>query len=277
MITINENTKLATILKQHPGALNVIVNISSKFEKLRNPILRKLMAGRTSIAMASKIGGCTLNDFFEKLQTLGFEVNNATNIVEKDEIKQLPDFLKNIKQDQIVELDVRPVIEGGKDPLNIILEKIKYLQPGQILKITNTFEPTPLILLLNKQGFESYADVIHDDLVLTYFFKRDEIKFTEPSIKNDASIGWDTVMQRFEGKLKTIDVTKMEMPLPMHTILDSLKDLPDDNALFVYHKRIPVYLLPELAERKFDYRIKEIKDGEVHLLIFKNENVCCNQ
>lgn len=270
MITVNENTKLATILKQHPGALNAIVSISSKFEKLRNPILRKLMAGRTSVAMASKIGGCTPNDFFKKLQTLGFEVKNTTSIVEKNEIKLGPDFLKNIMPEQIVELDVRQVIKAGKDPLNIILEKIKYLQTGQVLKITNTFEPTPLMLLLNKQGFESYADVVNDDLVFTYFFKRDEIKFTEPFIKNDTAAGWDIVMQKFAGKLKTIDVTKMEMPLPMLTILDLLKDLPRDNALFVYHKRIPVYLLPELADRKFDYRIKEIKDGEVHLLIFKN-------
>ena len=53
MMTINANTKIGTILKQHPAALDVIVSISPKFEKLRNPILRKLMAGRASIAMAS--------------------------------------------------------------------------------------------------------------------------------------------------------------------------------------------------------------------------------
>jgi hypothetical protein len=35
--------------------------------------------------------------------------------------------------EQIVELDVRPVIEGGKAPLKIILEKVKYLQTGQVL------------------------------------------------------------------------------------------------------------------------------------------------
>jgi hypothetical protein len=27
--------------------------------------------------------------------------------------------------------------------------------------------------------------------------------------------------------------------------------------------------LPELADRKFDYRIKDVADGEVYLLIFK--------
>ena len=59
------------------------------------------------------------------------------------------------------------------------------------------------------------------------------------------------------------------LPLPMLTILDELEKLPNGNALYVYHKRIPVFLLPELQERKFEYRIKEISDGEVHLLIFK--------
>jgi hypothetical protein len=59
------------------------------------------------------------------------------------------------------------------------------------------------------------------------------------------------------------------MPGPMMAILDAIESLPPETALFVYHKRIPVFLLPELKEKKFDYRIKEIADNEVHLLIFK--------
>ena len=74
MKTINANTKIAFLIKQHPDALDAIVSLSPKFEKLRNPILRKLMAGRASIAMASKIGGCSVSDFFVKLKDLGFEV-----------------------------------------------------------------------------------------------------------------------------------------------------------------------------------------------------------
>ena len=60
------------------------------------------------------------------------------------------------------------------------------------------------------------------------------------------------------------------MPGPMLTILDALENLPSETALFVYHKRIPVFLLPELKEREFDFRIKEVGDSEVHLLIFKD-------
>ncbi|RYZ25802.1 MAG: DUF2249 domain-containing protein, partial [Chitinophagaceae bacterium] len=57
---------------------------------------------------------------------------------------------------------------------------------------------------------------------------------------------------------------------PMLAILEALDHLPNETALYVYHKRIPVFLLPELAQKGFEYRIKEINEGEVHLLIFKN-------
>ncbi|HUN15972.1 MAG TPA: hypothetical protein PK622_04145 [Saprospiraceae bacterium] len=55
----------------------------------------------------------------------------------------------------------------------------------------------------------------------------------------------------------------------MLTIIDKLESLNVDTALFVYHKRIPVFLLPELKEKKFNFLIKEIDNNEVHLLIFK--------
>ena len=78
------------------------------------------------------------------------------------------------------------------------------------------------------------------------------------------------ILNRFKGKLETVDVRNLEMPLPMHTILEALDVLSSDKALFVYHKRIPVFLLPELEERNFSTRIKEISEAEVQLLIYKD-------
>lgn len=266
---INAKTKIATLLKQNPGALDAIISISPKFEKLRNPLLRKLMASRTTIAMASKVGGCSVEDFFKKLQPLGFEIDSQTK-EEESEIKPLPGFLKNAEARNIIDLDVRPVIESGKDPLRMIQQKVSELQPGQVLKIINTFEPTPLIQLLGKQGFESYTDTIETDLIYTYFFKKDSGKFSFEKADTTNSKDWEELIKRFENCLVTVDVRHLEMPLPMHTILDALNQLPDHKALYVYHKRIPVFLLPELEERKFSFRVKEIREGEVHLLIYKD-------
>ena len=157
---INSDTKIAAILKQNPAALDAIVSITPKFEKLRNPLLRKLMAGRTSIGMASKISGCDITDFFDMLEPLGFEIDDTYKKLLNEEKPDLPSFFNSLKPGQIKEFDVRPIIEEGEDPLKLIVKKIKSIQPGEALKIINSFEPTPLILLLKKQGFESLS-LIH--------------------------------------------------------------------------------------------------------------------
>ncbi len=268
MIKINANTKITTILKQHPDALEAIISISPKFNKLRNPLLRKLIASRTSIAMASKVGGVSVNDFFGKLQPLGFEVDRSI-AEEKNEGQQpVPDYLKNAGQDKITELDVRPVIDSGKDPFSMILQSVRQLEQGGILKLINSFEPAPLIPILGKQGFEAYVEHVSDNLVHTYFYKTGSNIMKEP-VKPENSEDWQSKLDRFKDNLITIDVRNLEMPLPMLAILEELDKLPQGKGLFVHHKRIPVFLLPELAERKFEYRIKEVSDGEVYLLIYK--------
>lgn len=269
MKPISANTKIAHLLKAHPDALEAIISIDQKFDKLRNPLLRKELAGRTTIAMASKMAGCQIDDFFSKLKPLGFEIDTETKPV-VEEKKELPSFITTLTKNKIIDFDVRELLASGNDPLTLILDKVKSVQAGEALKVINTFEPVPLIKMLEKQGFDVYADVISNELVETYFYKKSDKTTIEVKPKEGANSGWDEVMQRFTGKLVTVDVRELDMPQPMLTILDELDKLSADVALYVYHKRIPVFLLPELSDRKFDFRIKEISEGEVHLLIFKS-------
>ncbi len=269
MLTINANTKIGALLKESPDALEAIISISPKFNKLRNPFLRKVMASRATINMASKVGGCSVNDFFEKLEPLGFAIDKSNGAVDSAEQNEVPAFVRTIKVADIIELDVRTEIETGKDPFNLILNNVKQLQQGQTLKLINSFEPVPLIPILEKQGFESYVETINDNLVYTYFHKNQDLKFNEADTSN-ASEGWDDMLERFNDNMETVDVRQLEMPLPMLTILEALDTLPEGKALYVIHKRIPLFLLPELSDRNFDYRIKEVGDGEVYLLIFRS-------
>ncbi|MBS1669237.1 MAG: DUF2249 domain-containing protein [Bacteroidetes bacterium] len=268
MKAINGNTKISSIIKEHPDALEAIISLSPKFNKLRNPLLRKLMASRTSIYMASKLGDCSMEDFSTKLEPLGFVFDKDVAVETYEKEKPKPAFMQNLDNDSILTLDVRPEIEKGKDPLNLIMKGIKQLKPGQVFRLVNSFEPIPLKQLLEKQGFESYAETIDNNQVDTFFYKKNEVELNEPVVARDAE-GWVRALGHFEGKMEKVDVRQMEMPMPMLSILDALEKLKPDHALYVTHKRIPVFLLPELVERKFDYRIKEVADGEVYLLIFK--------
>lgn len=266
---INANTKISKILKQNPEALEAIISITPKFEKLRNPLLRKLMAARTSIGMASNIAGLSVEKFFEKLHPLGFEPDRETAPESNTQRPKLPAYFNSLNAAQIVEFDVRPIMEAGEDPLSLIVQKVKSIPEKGALKIINSFEPTPLISLLEKQGFESFVDKVDNETVETYFYKTSDAPVEIKEVENNSE-GWDELVKKFESKTETIDVRQLEMPQPMMSILAAIEKLPEDKALLVYHKRIPVFLLPELRERKMDYRIKELAPGEVRLLIFKD-------
>lgn len=271
---INAQTKIAAVLKQHPDALETIIKLSPDFKKLRNPILRKLMAGRTSISMAAKIGGVTPEDFFEALKPLGFETDlNKPVIDEKPERKPFPDGLKALSSDKIIRFDVRTMLADGADPLREIQQKVKELRDGEALNIINTFEPVPLIKLLEKQGFSTYVDEVADDQYETYFYKTGgSQEKVELAADAETSGDWNEILKKYEGKLQEVDVRHLEMPMPMMTILEALETLPEEKALYVHHKRIPVFLLTELRDRNFDFRINDVADGEVYLLIFKNND-----
>ena len=180
-----------------------------------------------------------------------------------------PEVISNLEPEQLVQLDVRPVLAGGTDPFQLIMAKINELQEGQALEIINTFTPAPLITVLKRQGFSAYTEMVNDQLVHTFFYKDPEATAPVTSANESIRSHWDEVNARFADNLLFADVRDLEMPEPMIRILEALDTLPGGKALFVYHKKLPVFLLPELAERKFDYRVNEIAPGEVHLLIFR--------
>jgi uncharacterized protein (DUF2249 family) len=180
-----------------------------------------------------------------------------------------PEVLSNLQPEQLVQLDVRPVLAGGTDPFQLIMGKINELGVGQVLEIINTFIPAPLITVLGRKGYSAYTDMVNDQLVHTYFYKDPAAAKPESSANESIRSHWDEVNARFADNLVFADVRDLEMPEPMIRILETLDTLPEGKALFVYHKKLPVFLLPELKERKFDYRVNEIAPGEVHLLIFR--------
>lgn len=268
---INADTKLSHILKSNPEALEVIVSIHPHYKKLRNPVLRKLMTGRTSIRQAAKLGGCVPEDFFSRLEEIGFEIDrDEVAGAEKSAESSPPAFMFGLKEENLVTLDVRPVLAAGADPLSMILDKLKETGDEKILKIINSFEPAPLMELLKKQGYESFSKKKDDDTVETWFKKTTSGKPVVDAHKKKDDDGWDIFMEKFKDHLVETDVREMEMPMPMMTILEALEILPAESALLVYHRRIPVFLLPELQERHFDYRIKETGNDYVQLLIFRS-------
>ena len=272
---INSNTKISVLIKANSLVIDALVSINANFSKLRNPFLRKLLASRVNIGEACRVAGCTLEDFMSKMRELGFETDLATALVSDFKTKTSSPNSKLKKLNQVA-LDVRPILANQQDPLKAIMEVVETLKEGQCFKLINTFEPVPLINLLLKKGYINYTERPEPELVITYFAKMGQNKSlqkprSESQLASNNSIDFNQKLQSFSpDHLETIDVRELEMPMPMVTILQHLEKLPVDFALFVHHKKIPVYLLPELNERGFSYLLHEVADQKVDMLIYKS-------
>ena len=275
MKTISAKTKISELIKENSQSIEAIASIAKPLEKLRNPILRKIMASRVTIAEAAKMGGAKVEDFKRVLSPLGFIFEGEEQVKEDVSKEPKPIWLQNAPQINIDFYDVRPIIDNGADPLKEILHRFKEVEPGKILCIVNNFVPTPLIHLLKQEKAEdAFVEQIGEKEFHTYFLKK--LKETEHSSQSadekvlmDDESSFNKALAQFgESNIRKLDVRELEMPGPMQAILGELEVLPAGNALYIDHKRVPVYLLEELADKNYEVHIRNIEEGNVKMLIF---------
>lgn len=267
-MVVNKDTRISTLIKENKNIIDVIASINKHFTKLKNPVLRKVLAPRVTIKDAAKIGGVSVNTFLKKLAEVGFEIEQTVeeNII-KDSEKLKNNSLMN--KENLISLDVRSIIEGGNDPFNKIMEIEKGLEIGQTLEIINSFEPIPLINKLKRKGYTTWTEKEENGTVHSFFKKDVNVREDEKSEVEEVILDFDEKYKEFVGKLKQIDVRHLEMPEPMTTILEELELLPEGNALFVEHKKVPQFLLPELKARNFEILFNKKTEDHLQLLIFK--------
>ncbi len=298
---VDQHTKISKILKEKPEAINVIANINVNFKKLQNPILRRSLATRVSVKDAAKIGKVKVNDFLKSLEKIGFEVEYIQAVDEKNlELHIMP---PDFSDKEIITLDVRPIIAEGKDPFGYINKAAKQIESNQILLIINDFEPIPLIEYLIDKSFVHWMKQDKDGNYLTYFklncpqrnfFQRlfgkkmpcqfhtlnkpDQKKEQKRKHKHQTvdvpeqdKKQFNKIEQQYKGNLREVDVRNLEMPMPMQKILEEIEQLNNGEALFVHHKRIPQFLLPELKKRNFSYVSKNIDADYTYLIVYRVE------
>jgi hypothetical protein len=145
-----------------------------------------------------------------------------------------------------------------------------------VLRLINTFEPTPLLALLANKGFESIVQRKGPDEVHTFFRQRPDAKQDNVSAADDEPVlteapAFEERVASFGDNVRNVDVRGMEMPQPMITILEALSDMDEKTALLVTHQRIPVFLFSELRERNFAYLLNKRGETDVRLLIFHGQ------
>ncbi|GMT45029.1 MAG: hypothetical protein IEMM0006_0861 [bacterium] len=265
---ITAGTKISQIIKYDKNAIDVIASINKHFRKLKNPILARVLASRVNVADAAKVGGISTEEFLKKLQENGYEVEFNQ---EEKQVSQEKKTNTIMEKKNIITLDVRPILSGGSDPFDEIMRTIKGMKEEETLLIINTFEPVPLLNILQKRGYIYQTERPEPGIVYCYLQKAGPVTPTDEATeaKGNETHDFDSIETRFQGKLTEIDVRDMEMPMPMVATLEALEKLNEGEALYVHHKRLPRYLLPELENRGYKLVTKPIDENNLKLIIFK--------
>lgn len=187
-----------------------------------------------------------------------------------------PQWLASMAADKIHEIDVRPVISSGTDPLKMIMEKFRSLHDGEVLCIVNSFTPYPLINMLANQSL-AYTEDARAGEIHTWFLKRPQARSAAshpagPGVRMDSAETFAAAVSAFlEEQIRRIDVRALPAPGPMQAILRELASLPAGQALYVYHKKVPVYLLEEIQDQHYAVHILDHDHGDVRVLIHAND------
>src|SRR5690606_1277147 len=274
MIVITPNTRIAELIRANDQSIGAIAALSKPLQKLKNPLLRKVLASRVTISEAAKIGGCKLSDFKRVLEPLGFSLTLETDENLQSNNRQTAASEKPVWLDKAkcTHLDVRQAIEEGNDPLREINEQYRKLPTGRILCIINTFIPSPLITLLEKKGAKTFVEQVDEHEYHTYFLKERPMgkQVQETPISTLSWEDFQTLLQQYqELNIIQLDVRDLPMPQPMERILNTLPELDNGKVLYVRHRRVPLHLLEEMENYDFVVKLCGMSDGDVRLLIHR--------
>lgn len=188
------------------------------------------------------------------------------NMQDKEIINTKPEILENITPDKILQLDVRPIIDSGKDPFLEIMSAIKQLKDDNVFHLINSFEPVPLYSVLGNKGYKHWTEK-GENVFNVFFFKNDKSEdIPEQNNKTKENSEYN-----FE-KMIELDVRELVPPEPMIKILENLSKVDNKTVMVVHHHREPLMLYPKLEERGYTAVSNMINENYYKVVITKKKN-----
>ena len=258
---ITADTNLGGLLDEHHELVEVLAECGGHFARLRNRLVRKVMAPRVTVAQAAALAGLPIADLMSTLRrAIGEPEDMATAAAALAPSVAgsgtRPTVLDRLR---VVEVDVRDDIRRGEEPFARIMAVVKRLTPVETLVIRAPFEPVPLYDVLGGRGLAHWTERHAPDDWRTWFHLK------APASAPASALVAAAASASSDGA--TLDVRGLEPPLPMVRVLERLDTLEPGATLTVLHGRRPLFLYPQLDERGFQHETDEPEPGLVRILI----------
>ena len=256
---ITADTNLARLLDEHPGLVEVLAGYHDHFARLRDRMLRRVMAPRVTVGQAAGLAGVPVADLVATLRrAIGESEDTATLASPAPSVVEPGPRPAQLDRLRVVEVDVHDDIRRGEEPFARIVAAAKALGAAEALVIRAPFEPVPLYDVLGRRGLAHWTEQLAagDWRVWFHLGASAPVPAAPVSTRADAA---------------TLDVRGLEPPLPMVHVLERLDALAPGDALTVLHERRPLFLYPQLDARGFRHETDESEPGLVRIVIRREQ------
>jgi hypothetical protein len=170
---ITPETTLGALLEAYPDVEDRLMEWVPALTRLKNPFLRKTVAKVTTLEQAARMGGIAARDLVQRAREATGQgasedplrvLNNSAFTPARD---QAPGW---IEEDRVrYTLDADQMLATGEHPAGKIRAWGAALEPGQIMKLTASFRPAPLIDMMRRSGLEVHSVETAAGRFATYF------------------------------------------------------------------------------------------------------------
>lgn len=296
---VRASDRVSDVLARDERLVDVFASQSARFEKLRKPGLRRVMARLVTVEQAARMCGAEPDALVRELnQALGIDDVNAGSAGASGSTHPNQTDRQHVVASQhrhdtstarppvrrvrnpwepgapIIELDVREDLRKGREPFSRIMAAVAALREGEALCLRATFEPVPLFAVMQKRGYDHFAERLDTDDWRVWFYEHDPELANEDEGEDTAarSEAQSPVVAAASPAEIVLDVRGLEPPEPMQRTLEALTELPDGAVLVQVNVRVPHFLLPILTERGFVYEIYEPTPERVVVRIWRTSS-----
>ncbi|HEY9716927.1 MAG TPA: DUF2249 domain-containing protein [Trichormus sp.] len=164
---MNGETKLSEALKYGSEILDYVISLNPHdFERLRNPLMRKVMPVRITLKRIATMVGVPEQEFVDKINALAGlprETVSSTQSPPPASATQMPPWMETVDENKIQWVDVLAGDEKLLDPMPPINIGVNSIKPGEVLGVKHKWEPQPLFDIWQARGFEFWSKQIGPD------------------------------------------------------------------------------------------------------------------
>ena len=157
-LSITPQTRVGALLDAYPELEETLIDMAPAFARLKNPVLRRTVAKVATLEAAAGLAGLEPREMVAALRRAAgqpVEEEEGGSPAREDAGGPVPEWVDEERVRATV--DAAEIISRGEVPLPVVLEAARGLSGGEILRVTVSFEPVPLIETLQKQGYRTFV------------------------------------------------------------------------------------------------------------------------